>query len=76
MYAGIFGNVSAIIYGQYSSNFRYRREVAQINEFIRYHRIHNPLARLLREYSRHTWSQTKGTNMMKVSHAHWPFIVT
>lgn len=66
MHAAIFGNVTAIIHGQYSSNFRYRKESQQIQEFIRYYNIKNPLARRLREFSRHTWSQTKGTNMPKV----------
>lgn len=66
MHAAIFGNVTAIIHGQYSSNFRYRKESLQINEFIRYFKIKNPLARRLRDYSRHTWSQTKGTDMTKV----------
>lgn len=66
MHAAIFGNVTAIIHGQYSSNFRYRKESLQINEFIRYFKIKNPLARRLRDYSRHTWSQTKGTDMAKV----------
>lgn len=67
MHAAIFGNVTAIIHGQYSSNFRYRKESLQINEFVRYFKIKNPLARRLRDYSRHTWSQTKGTDMAKVS---------
>lgn len=67
MHAAIFGNVTAIIHGQYSSNFRYRKESLQINEFIRYFKIKNPLARRLRDYSRHTWSQTKGTDMARVS---------
>ncbi|XP_020618939.1 potassium voltage-gated channel subfamily H member 7-like isoform X4 [Orbicella faveolata] len=66
MHAAIFGNVTAIIHGQYSSNFRYRKESLQINEFVRYFKIKNPLARRLRDYSRHTWSQTKGTDMAKV----------
>ena len=66
MHAAIFGNVTAIIHGQYSSNFRYRKESLQINEFVRYFKIKNPLARRLRDYSRHTWSQTKGTDMTKV----------
>lgn len=66
MHAAIFGNVTAIIHGQYSSNFRYRKESLQINEFIRYFKIKNPLARRLRDYSRHTWSQTKGTDMARV----------
>ncbi|XP_031553619.1 potassium voltage-gated channel subfamily H member 7-like isoform X4 [Actinia tenebrosa] len=66
MYAGIFGNVTAIIHGQYSSNFRYRKESMAINEFIHFFKVKNPLARRLREYSRHTWSQTKGTDMNKV----------
>ncbi|KAK3696477.1 hypothetical protein QZH41_011803, partial [Actinostola sp. cb2023] len=66
MYAGIFGNVTAIIHGQYSSNFRYRKEAMAINEFIHFFKVRNPLARRLREYSRHTWSQTKGTDMNKV----------
>ncbi|XP_032238933.1 potassium voltage-gated channel subfamily H member 6 isoform X3 [Nematostella vectensis] len=66
MYAGIFGNVTAIIHGQYSSNFRYRKESMAINEFVRFYKIRNPLARRLREYSRHTWSQTKGTDMNRV----------
>ncbi|KXJ19309.1 Potassium voltage-gated channel subfamily H member 7, partial [Exaiptasia diaphana] len=65
MYAGIFGNVTAIVHGQYSSNFRYRKEAMAINEFIHFFKIRNPLARRLREYSRHTWSQTKGTDMSK-----------
>jgi hypothetical protein len=67
MYAGIFGNVTAIIHGQYSSNFRYRKESMAINEFINFFKVKNPLARRLREYSRHTWSQTKGTDMNKVN---------
>lgn len=66
MYAGIFGNVSAIIQRLYSGTARYHTQMLRIKEFIRFHQIPNPLRQRLEEYFQHAWSYTNGIDMNMV----------
>jgi hypothetical protein len=50
MYATIFGKVSAMIARLYSGTARYHSHLLSIKEFIKFHRIPNPLKTRLEEY--------------------------
>ena len=50
MYATIFGNVSAMITRLYSGTTRYHAQMLNIKEFVKFHRIPNPLKQRLEEY--------------------------
>ena len=50
MYATIFGNVSAMITRLYAGTTRYHSQMLNIKEFVKFHRIPNPLKQRLEEY--------------------------
>ncbi|XP_018911095.2 voltage-gated inwardly rectifying potassium channel KCNH6 isoform X3 [Bemisia tabaci] len=66
MYASIFGNVSAIIQRLYSGTSRYQIQMFRVREFIRFHKIPNPLRQRLEEYFQHAWTYTNGIDMNSV----------
>jgi len=67
MYACIFGNVSAIIQQLYSGTARYHVQMLRVREFIRFHKIPNPLRQRVEEYFQHAWSYTNGIDMSQVN---------
>jgi hypothetical protein len=66
LFAAVFGNVSAIIYGHYSGTFKFRERMQSVKYFLGFHKIKGPLARKVKDYARHMWTQTKGISTMKV----------
>ena len=50
MYATIFGNVSAMITRLYAGTTRYHSQMLNIKEFVKFHKIPNPLKQRLEEY--------------------------
>ena len=63
MYATIFGNVSAMITRLYSGTTRYHAQMLNIKEFVKFHRIPNPLKQRLEEYFQ--VRQTERNGMMQ-----------
>ncbi|VDP09342.1 unnamed protein product [Soboliphyme baturini] len=66
MYASVFGNVSAIIQRLYSGTARYHIEMNRLREFVRFHKVPNPLRQRLEEYFQHAWTYTNGIDMNMV----------
>lgn len=66
LFAAVFGNVSAIIYGHYSGTFKFRERMQSVKYFLAFHKIKGPLALKVKDYARHMWTQTKGISTMKV----------
>ena len=66
LFAAVFGNVSAIIYGHYSGTFKFRERMQSVKYFLGFHKVKGPLARKVKDYARHMWTQTKGISTMKV----------
>ena len=67
LFAAVFGNVSAIIYGHYSGTFKFRERMQSVKYFLGFHKIKGPLARKVKDYARHMWTQTKGISTVKVT---------
>ncbi len=67
MYAGIFGNVTAIINRLYSGNARFHRQWARIKDFVRFHHIPDHLRCRVEESFQHVWTYTNGIDMQMVS---------
>ncbi|XP_065320030.1 uncharacterized protein LOC135927777 isoform X3 [Gordionus sp. m RMFG-2023] len=66
MYASVFGNVSAIIQRLYSGTARYHAQMMKVREFIKFHKIPDPLKHRVEEYFQHAWSYTNGIDMNSV----------
>ncbi len=67
MYAGIFGNVTAIINRLYSGNARFHSQWARVKDFVRFHHIPDHLSCRVEDSFRHVWTYTNGIDMQMVS---------
>ena len=66
MYAIIFGNLTAIIQRLYSRTARYHRELTSVKELINVYEIPSPLSNRLEEYTKNSWTRSKGAELQKV----------
>ena len=66
MYAVIFGNVTAIIQGLYSSMAQYHATMRRVREFLRFYQIPSQLRQRLEDYVQYDYSYTNGIDMNEV----------
>ena len=66
MYAVIFGNVTAIIQGLYSSMAQYHDTMRRVREFLRFYQIPSQLRQRLEDYVQYDYSYTNGIDMNEV----------
>ncbi|XP_049674786.1 potassium voltage-gated channel subfamily H member 3 isoform X3 [Accipiter gentilis] len=60
MHAVVFGNVTAIIQRLYARRFLYHSRTRDLHDYIRIHRIPQPLKRRILEYFQSTWVANNG----------------
>ncbi|XP_010563464.1 PREDICTED: potassium voltage-gated channel subfamily H member 3 [Haliaeetus leucocephalus] len=60
MHAVVFGNVTAIIQRLYARRFLYHSRTRDLHDYIRIHRIPQPLKRRILEYFQSTWAANNG----------------
>ena len=66
IYATIFGNLTAIIQRLYSKTAKYHHDLSVVKEFINFYGIPRPLSDMLEDYTKNSWTRTKGVNLRKV----------
>lgn len=67
MHAVVFGNVTAIIQRLYARRFLYHSRTRDLHDYIRIHRIPQPLKRRILEYFQSTWVANNGIDTAEVS---------
>jgi len=66
-YSIIYGNIGQFVANLYQSGLRYKRRIAEIDEFIKFHGLSDSLGTRIRKYVDFAFSVTKGINVDAVA---------
>ena len=68
-YSIIYGNIGQFVANLYQSGVRYKRRMAEIDEFTRFHGLSRDLAHKIHRYVDYAFSVTKGINVSEQASA-------
>ncbi len=66
-YSIIYGNIGQFVSNLYQAGLRYKRRMAEIDEFVRFHNLSPELGKRIRRYVDFAFSVTKGINVDTVA---------
>ena len=67
LFSCIYGNINQFIQNLYASGMRYRKRMAEMNEFFNYHSVPKVLQKRVRTYIDFQFSVTKGIDVEEVN---------